>query len=30
LLSGCTLVVGFVAFKKIEDEACVRGTIATS
>jgi ABC-2 type transport system permease protein len=30
LLSGCMLVVGFVAFKKIEDEARVRGTIATS
>jgi ABC-2 type transport system permease protein len=30
LLSVCMLLVGFVAFKKIEDEARVRGTIATS
>lgn len=30
LLSVCMLVLGFVAFKKIEDEARVRGTIATS
>ncbi len=30
LLSVCMLVFGFVAFKKIEDEARVRGTIATS
>jgi len=30
LLSVCMLVVGLVAFKKIEDEARVRGTIATS
>jgi ABC-type polysaccharide/polyol phosphate export permease len=30
LLSVCMLVVGFVGFKKIEDEARVRGTIATS
>jgi ABC-2 type transport system permease protein len=30
LLSVCMLVVGFVAFKKIEDEARVRGTLATS
>jgi len=30
LLSVCMLAVGFVAFKKIEDEARVRGTIATS
>ena len=30
LLSVCMLVVGFVAFKKIEDEARVRGTIASN
>jgi len=30
LLSVCMLAVGFVGFKKIEDEARVRGTIATS
>ena len=30
LLSVCMLVVGLVAFKRIEDEARVRGTIATS
>ena len=30
LLSVGMLVVGFVGFKKIEDEARMRGTIATS
>jgi ABC-2 type transport system permease protein len=30
LLSVCMLVFGFIAFKKIEDEARVRGTIAAS
>ena len=30
LLSVCMLVIGFVGFKKIEDEARMRGTIATS
>jgi ABC-2 type transport system permease protein len=30
LLSVCMLVVGLVAFEKIEEEARVRGTIATS
>jgi len=30
LLSGCMLIVGFVAFKKIEDEARMRGAISTS
>jgi ABC-2 type transport system permease protein len=30
LLSVCMLLVGFVGFKKIEDEARMRGTIASS
>jgi len=30
LLSVCMLAIGFVGFKKIEDEARMRGTIATS
>jgi ABC-2 type transport system permease protein len=30
LLSVCMLIIGFVGFKKIEDEARMRGTIATS
>jgi len=30
LLSVCMLVAGFFAFKKIEDDARVHGTLATN
>jgi ABC-type polysaccharide/polyol phosphate export permease len=30
LLSLCMVLVGFVAFKKIEEEARIRGSLATS